>query len=120
LHFVVYNLAENNRPFIDRNGCAEHGIAPALSRRNFRFHEHVLRALDDLLGTPALVGLAHVRRRLDGGDEFQDGIRNAEETDDGTGNILQNVAMQDETSNEDVDFIAVSAHGPRATQLLGR
>lgn len=57
----------------------------------------------DLLGTPALVGLAHVGRRLDGGDELEDKVGNTGDTDDGGGDLTQDVVVEENAADEDVD-----------------
>ena len=57
----------------------------------------------DLLGAPALVGLAHVRGGLDRGNEFQSQVADTDETDKRTGNVAQDVTVQHDRSDEDVD-----------------
>lgn len=57
----------------------------------------------DLLGTPALVRFAHVRRRLDRWNELQ---RDVSETDEGnhrTINDAQHVVVQQDRTDKDVD-----------------
>jgi len=57
----------------------------------------------DLLGTPTLIGLAHVGWRLDGGDELEDEVGNTGDTDDGSSDLTQDVAVEDNAADEDVD-----------------
>lgn len=64
---------------------ASSGAQPLLGRQQYlhvRPAPDVLRSLD-LLGAPAGVGLAHVGRGLDGGDELEDGIGDTDQADDG-------------------------------------
>lgn len=56
-----------------------------------------------LLGAPAGVGLPHVGGGLDGGDEFEDGVADADEADDGAGDYAQDVAVQQDGADEDVE-----------------
>lgn len=63
----------------------------------------LLGASLDLLSTPTLIRLAHVRRRLDGGNELEDEVANTDETDDGAGNVTQHPVVQQDGADEDVD-----------------
>lgn len=83
----------------------------------------------DLLGTPALVGLAHVGRGLDGGDELECDVGDADEADDGAGDDAQNVIGEEDGADEDVDFFFVCCllsagflvlFGARQTEETGR
>lgn len=57
----------------------------------------------DLLSTPTLVGLAHVGRRLDGGDEFKDNVSDTGESNNAAGDIAKDVAMDQDGADENVD-----------------
>lgn len=57
----------------------------------------------DLLGTPALVRLAHVRGGLDRRDELEDQVANTGDADDRGGDVAQNKVMQEDGADEDVD-----------------
>lgn len=57
-----------------------------------------------LLGTPALVGLAHVRRGLDGRDEFEHQVSDTDEANNGPGNVPQHMVVQHNRSGEDIDW----------------
>lgn len=59
----------------------------------------------DLLGAPAGVGLAHVGRGLNGGDELEDGVADANEADEGAGNDAEDAAAEEDGSHEDVDCV---------------
>lgn len=59
-----------------------------------------------LLGAPAGVGLPHVGGGLDGGDELEDGVADADEADDGAGDYAQDVAVQQDGADEDVEGAA--------------
>ena len=58
----------------------------------------------DLLGAPAGIRLAHVRRRLNGGDELEDDVGDADEADNGTGNDSERAHVEHDGANEDVDW----------------
>lgn len=58
----------------------------------------------DLLGTPSLIGLAHIGRWLDGGHEFQRSVYNARESDDGARYVSCPVKREQERADEDVDY----------------
>lgn len=62
----------------------------------------------DLLSTPALVRLAHVRRRLDGRDELQGHVSDTGEANQGGGDDAEHVVVQQNGANEDVDCEWVS------------
>ncbi len=57
----------------------------------------------DLLGAPASIRLAHVRRRLDGGDKLEDDVRDTDETDDGTGDDSERAHVKHDGADKDVD-----------------
>jgi hypothetical protein len=57
----------------------------------------------DLLSAPPSIRLAHVRRRLNGRDELEGGIGDADDANDGTGNDPENVVVEQDAANEDVD-----------------
>lgn len=57
-----------------------------------------------LLSTPALVGLAHVRRGLNGRNELQSKVSDADEANNRTGNVPQHTVVQQKRSNEDIDW----------------
>jgi hypothetical protein len=61
-----------------------------------------LRILD-LLGSPPSVGFTHVGGRLDGGDELEDDVSEADHADDSAGNDTENTGTQDYGANKDVD-----------------
>lgn len=60
----------------------------------------------DLLGAPAGVGLPHVGRRLDGGDELEDDVAHADEPHDGASNDAQHAVVQQDGAHEDVEGAA--------------
>ena len=64
---------------------------------------NVYRPLLNLLGTPALVALAHVRGGLDRGNKLQGQVAHADESDDRASNVAQHVVVQQNRTNEDVD-----------------
>lgn len=57
----------------------------------------------DLLGTPALVSFAHVRRGLDRGDELEGDVSETDEGDQRTINDAQHVVVQQNGTDKDVD-----------------
>jgi hypothetical protein len=57
----------------------------------------------DLLSTPASIRLPHVRRGLDGRDELEGDVGDADDTDDGAGNNPEDVVVQKDAANKDVD-----------------
>lgn len=59
-----------------------------------------------LLGAPAGIGLPHVGGGLDGGDELEDGVADADEADDGAGDYAQDVAVQEDGADKDVEGAA--------------
>lgn len=59
-----------------------------------------------LLGAPAGVSLPHVGWGLDGGDELEDGVADANEADDGAGDYAQDMAVQQDGADEDVEGAA--------------
>lgn len=56
----------------------------------------------DLLGAPALVGLAHIGGRLDGGDELEDGVGDTDEADDGASDDAQGTVVEQDGTDKDV------------------
>lgn len=58
-----------------------------------------------LLGSPSLVGLPHIRRRLDGGDELEDDVNDAHQGDDGADNGGQGPDVEEDRADEDVDCV---------------
>lgn len=61
-----------------------------------------------LLGAPAGVGLAHVGGRLDGGDELEHDVDDADQADDRAGDDAQDVVVEEDGADEDVDWFLVS------------
>lgn len=59
-----------------------------------------------LLGTPAGIGLSHVGRRLDGRDEFQDDVADADEANDGARDDAQHAIVQQDRADKDVESAA--------------
>lgn len=57
----------------------------------------------DLLGTPALVGFAHVRRWLDRRNELEGDVSETDEGDQRTINDAQHMVVQQNGTDEDVD-----------------
>lgn len=57
----------------------------------------------DLLSTPAGVGLAHVGRGLDRGDELENGVADTDHANDATGDVVEDVVAEEEAAEEDVD-----------------
>lgn len=60
----------------------------------------------DLLGAPALVGLAHVGRGLDGGDELEGDVADTDEPDDAAGDLAEHVVVEEDRADKDVDLQA--------------
>ena len=56
-----------------------------------------------LLGAPAGIGLAHVGRRLNGRDELETAVGQANKADDGAGDDAQDVVVEEDGADEDVD-----------------
>lgn len=75
-----------------------------------------------LLGAPAGVGLPHVGGGLDGGDELEDGIADADEADDGARDYAQDVAVEQDGADEDVEGAAAdeAEEEGRVARDLGR
>lgn len=57
----------------------------------------------NLLGTPASVGVTHVRGRLDRGDEFEDTVAYTDNADNGAGNDAPPCGANCHGSDEDID-----------------
>lgn len=65
----------------------------------------------DLLGAPAGVGLPHVGGGLDGRDELEGRVGDADEADDGAADDLPHRAgVEDDDADEDVDCSSPSVH----------
>lgn len=62
----------------------------------------------DLLGTPASVRIAHVCRRLDGGNELEGKVAQSDNADNGAGNNLPPLGTDGYGADEDVDFFLIS------------
>ncbi len=60
----------------------------------------------DLLGAPALVGLAHVGGGLDGGDELEGDVADADEADDAARDDAQDAVVEQDAADEDVEGAA--------------
>lgn len=60
----------------------------------------------DLLRAPAELRLPHVGGGLDGGDELEGGVADADEADDGAGDDAQDVAVEEDAADEDVEGAA--------------
>ena len=60
----------------------------------------------DLLGAPALVGLANVGGGLDGGDELEGDVGDADEADDGAGDDAEDGQAEQDGADEDVEGAA--------------
>lgn len=58
----------------------------------------------DLLSTPTGVGLAHVARGLDGGDELENNVTDTDDTDDTTSDVVDDHASEEKAADEDVDW----------------
>lgn len=58
----------------------------------------------DLLGSPALVGFAHVGWGLNGGNEFQYEVADTNYSNNRSGDFAKDVVMQQQTADEDVDW----------------
>lgn len=56
-----------------------------------------------LFGAPSPVRFPHIRRRLDGRDELQDAVKEADEADNDTDDVAPPGVFKQEGSNEDVD-----------------
>lgn len=57
-----------------------------------------------LLGTPALVGLAHVRWGLDGRNKFEHQVCHTDKANDGTGDVPQHTVVQHNRTSENIDW----------------
>lgn len=62
-----------------------------------------VKILDNLLGAPALVGLAHVGWRFDRWDEFQNDVTDTKDADNRSSNVLQDMAVENETPDKDIE-----------------
>lgn len=63
----------------------------------------------DLLSTPASgVGLAHVGRGLDRGNELEGDVGDTEDANDATGDLAEDLVAEDEAADEDVDCTSQS------------
>lgn len=58
----------------------------------------------DLLGTPACVGLAHVARWLDRGDEFESNVADTDNADNAASNVAEDVPAKKKTTKKDIDY----------------
>lgn len=58
----------------------------------------------DLLGTPACVGLAHVARWLDRGDEFESNVADTDNADNAASNVSEDVPTKKKTTKKDIDY----------------
>jgi hypothetical protein len=63
----------------------------------------IKRRLLDLLSAPASIRLAHVRGGLDGRDELEGDVGDADDADDGAGNDPDDAVVQKDAANKDVD-----------------
>jgi hypothetical protein len=61
----------------------------------------------NLLGTPCIVGLAHIWRRLYRGNVFQRDICDTNGANDGAGDDARDFAFENDRPNEDVDWISL-------------
>lgn len=57
----------------------------------------------DLLRSPAGVRLTHVCGGFDGRDELEGDVGNTDNTDDGAGDLAQDVVVEEDGADEDVD-----------------
>lgn len=64
----------------------------------------------DLLSTPALVGLAHVGRGFNGGNELEGHVCDTDEADQRTVNDAKGAVVQQDGTDKDVDYGLIS-HG---------
>lgn len=66
--------------------------------------ERLRRSCLDLLGVPACaIRLAHVCWGLDGRDEFEDDVGDADDADDAARNLLEDHVTQQQAAEKDVD-----------------
>lgn len=72
-----------------------------------------------LLGAPAGVRLAHVGRRLDGGDKLEGDVADADDADDGAGDDAEDVVVEQDAADKDVDCVRAKRDekGPVSYQL---
>lgn len=75
-----------------------------------------------LLGAPALVGLAHVGGGLDGGDELEGDVGEADQADDAAGDNAQDAVVEEDGADEDVEDAAAeeAEHEGGIARDLGR
>lgn len=57
----------------------------------------------DLLRAPSGIGLAHVGRRLNRWDEFEDGVSQPNGANNRTEDVAEHVVVEEDSSDEDVD-----------------
>lgn len=58
----------------------------------------------NLLSSPAGVGVPHVRRRLNAGNEFERNVSDSDQHDERTIEVLPPFVTHDDASHEDVDY----------------
>lgn len=58
----------------------------------------------NLLSSPAGVGVPHVRRRLDAGNEFERNVSDSDQHDERTIEVLPPFVTHDDASHEDIDY----------------
>jgi hypothetical protein len=57
-----------------------------------------------LLCAPSSIGISHVRRRLNLWQEFEGAVAQASYSDDRSSDVAENVALENNRSDEDVDL----------------
>ncbi len=65
----------------------------------------------DLLGAPAGVRLAHVGWGLDGWDELEGDVADADDADDGAGNDAEDAVVEQDAADKDVDCVRAKRRG---------
>lgn len=99
----------NAQTFFSAQGHRARTIPPArkqASRIPLRCRHAVFAAGEvslHLLRTPASVGLPHVGGRLDGRDELEDDVADADEADDGARDDAQHAVVEQDGAYEDVE-----------------
>ena len=81
---------------VSRSSTTQHQCRPSLN-------DHCQNR-SDLLGTPAgSIGLAHVARGFDGGDELEYDIGDTDDADDAAGDVLDNLVAEEQAAEKNVD-----------------
>ena len=90
------HLTSNSLPFRFRYTLKEIGERVSVREKGWKgLH---------LLSAPSPIRFAHVLRRFDGGDEFEDDVGYADDADYGPEDDVHGVVLEEDGAAEDVDF----------------